>query len=760
MSTFIADYNNGEIVLSNNGTNIGTIPIGSLLLNNGTNANTSDNFEQNQQQVNYLDSVKDGTNVWMLQDLNIYPRANINGIYPQFPDTLKAFEHAIFNIRKDYLSHTTWLKVKKGSVLDPGKNYNECLWESGLGYQVFLHDSDNVRTIKTFGSYIDPLEKQNATKVWPEINSKVQLTEKFMKLMGFGESSSLVATTTTNTAFQYKMNIGCGNNCTTKGACVLTESGDDEGKNSDTYFAGNNEKKQFLKTNASTKQKVKFVVIKEWGDKVQVLIYLIYYYFIKSQNSVIMTTCDMVVFMLCLNLSIPCIYTGAYNPPGLQLDPNKKYYSILEYKPSNNPYRDTLTRLKNKITAIAEENQSFNVAVYSLIQNPDTPILVNGTEQYFTGDFYTAIFNDIDNIQSEFLKHTKESLNKYSQYNESSGIEIIPQIERELKYIEEKYLLLPFLKIKKGTTKKLTILMTKSYTAQKPCDNKKPNIKILLDSLGNIGNTEKESIKSFLDLAIKYFKHQPTRVQRGGALTEAQISLFPEDIDDYGLYNYITNEENENDSIEYDVTNPGPDVPIFNQEITPDKEEYNLLDNLHKSFNETLNGVESENWKDTIYTLFVYESYLNGVAKDIFTDEDYNRIVHDYELSIDVDEPELVNNVGKGNEYIPSSPAGPSGFDGNYPFSPYYNDDNDDEFERAKRIPMNKLLFTNRDRRDQKMGTRLFKPYGGSKNNNRKTRRIIKTRKHKKTRNTKKMKNNKTIKKKRRNKKRKTIHKK
>jgi alpha-glucuronidase len=96
MPTFKADYNNGDgnIVLTDSNRTIASIRINSLLLNNGNNADNANNFEKHQQQVNYLDSVKDGANVWMLQGLEIYPRAAEGG-YPTFPDSLKNFEDAI-----------------------------------------------------------------------------------------------------------------------------------------------------------------------------------------------------------------------------------------------------------------------------------------------------------------------------------------------------------------------------------------------------------------------------------------------------------------------------------------------------------------------------------------------------------------------------------------------------------------------------------------------------------------------------------------
>jgi hypothetical protein len=641
MTIYEADFDNieGKILLKKD-NNIKKINVSNLLLNDGNNVpdnsqNSIDRFEKNQQQINYLDSIKDGTNVFLLQGLDIYPKSD-NLEYTN----LKVFEHNILNARESYLTHTTWLKVKKGSVLDPGKEYQECFWESGLGYQTFLAYPDDVITIKTFGSYIDPLEKQNAKQVWPPIGSKIQLKEKFMKLMGFGEYSSVEAITKSNTDFEYTLNIGCGQTCRDKKSnCYLTHTRDDEGSKSDFYFAGNNVKNQFIKTNATTKQKVKFIVVKEWGDKTQVLIYLLYCNYLTSNNNVIMTTCDLVVFMLCLNLSIPCIYTGAYNPPGQKLQEGKKYYSILEYKPSNEPFKDAVRRLSKKLSGILEENDSFITSVKKLVENPDTSIRVGDKDYVFKKEFYEAIFTDIKEKQKNFEDEKEKLLNKYKNYTEITGKDKIGEIERDIKIIQMNFIIVPFLKIKKGTKNTITILMTKSYTAQKPVDNIKPNIVKLLNQMNVDG--VKESKKSFLELALKYFTNSSTGggkkyKQKGGALSAADIEkIFAVDEDNYESYTYIKDKEVENVSEIYNVDNN--DAPLFNPNFDNSVEKYSLLEKLSKSFDQTLKNskyktsVYFENFYDTVYTLFVYESYLNGVANDHFSNDDLERIVTDYE---------------------------------------------------------------------------------------------------------------------------------
>ena len=661
MTIFKADIISDNIIITEDRNILATIPIRDLFLNTGIAAENFDSFEIDQQVVNYLDSVKDGTNVAILRDLNIYPKALISergqAREPTFPSDLKNFEKKISDARKDYLEHTSWLKVKKGSLLDSPKSYARCLWESGLGYDNFLSDPDNVITVKTFGSFIDPLEKQNADEVWPIIGSTIKLTKNFMKRMGFGDYSFVEAKTITSKEFEYTMNIGCGNECSTgENQCSLTQNGDKKYPTitSDTYFAGNKLKKQFIKSSAKVDQKIKFIVIKEWGDKVQVLIYLIYYHKLKYDrgDTVVMITCDMVVFMLCLNLAIPCIFTGSITENG------KKMYSILEYKPSDTPYGDALARLNTKIKNINDENQTFITALENIKANPDTPVYIGETTGYrFKSEFYQALLNDIKSIQESMKNETNRISRDYpaKDSEDSNDRSKIPKMEEDLKFIESRFLIIPFLKIKRGTKNKLVMLATKSYTAFKPLDSSKPSIKGLLQSLYSAkGNAwaEKESKKQFIELKNYFAVPLPRTSQGGGHIKHKQMggeiltltsddieSFFPADDDDITKYNYITTEENENDSISYGdgpVPSDDSDTPVFDPDISPDKDEKNLLGELNISFDRTYsqytNLPQIDNLKETIYTLFVYESHLNRKCTLDFDENDLTRILRDYEL--------------------------------------------------------------------------------------------------------------------------------
>lgn len=629
-TTYTIDCNNTNIQLNLNP--ILNIPISSLYLNNEQLASNKDDFIISQQQVNYLDCVKDGTNVYVLQSLDLFPLAGQSGVFPTFPDNLKQIETNILKVRESYLNRTTWLKVKKNTRLDPPKQYTYCFWESGLGYENYMVGLDGglVKTVKTFGSYIDPLEKSNATEVWPPINKTITLQSKFMELMGFGENSSITATTLAGNKFNYNMKIGCGTACSTPNICSITYDGRGNNDPNEIFFAGNNAKKNIVNNNSNnTQNKVKLVVVKEWGDKVQVLIYL-YFYYLHKNEKMSMTTCDMVVFMLCLNLNIPCIYTGAYKPP----DRNKKYYSILEFNPSTNPLGDAFTRLQTKTQNIIDENADFIKALKAIIQSPNTPVTIDGSEYTFNTEFYKIALRDVTNINKTATNNRIALINSLRPVNRSTLTE--NSINLETSKFQKMFLVVPFLKVKKGTNSTLTMLRTRSYTVNTPNEKSSFNI------------DKAYSNKSFSEIALKYFKVSPTRVQLGGnKLTNSAIQeLFSQDDDGtryitqsnglpkkINIYDYTFTPENANDA---PYTSEEQTAQLFNNfdnnnSLNSCELKTNLLVELNSSFNAILH-IYPDTFKDTIYTIFIYKSYLDGYANSTFDGNDLTNIISDYSI--------------------------------------------------------------------------------------------------------------------------------
>lgn len=691
MTTYKADYKDGNIVLQN-GNNIQKINITTLLLNNGKNTKNGNDFdfdfEQNQQELNYLDSIKDGTNASKLQQLETFP----NSGNPPFRK-LEEIKDKIKETKKNFLNYNSWLKVSKDSVLNPGKNYQNIFYEAGLKHYAYINNPNEVNTINTFGSYIDPLDKGTAKTVWPASNNSIKLTEGFMNLFGYG-TSSIEATTINQKKFDYEMKINCGMNCQSNdppnNQCILKYEKnkqiggikDEKTKNTmpnEFFFSGNNEKSKFLTEKGNSLGKNVFVVMKGWGDKVQVLIFFMYYHFINKSS--VITSNDLVVFTLCMILSVPCIYVGDHVPPNIPKDDKSKYRSIIEYKPSDNPYDDTYAYATNELENIYKENQKFIGTIQYLINNPGIKI----GDYVFKQTFYKAILIDITKIQTEFVGEKKKFIKKFitnfiTNFNPvkskkrkiDNNIDKINDLQKKFKEIKQKYLLVPFIKIKKGTSNKLVILMTKSYTAQKPCDNTKPSIQT--DLRVDSRSVELSSL-SFLEIGLKYFRDNLTV---GGTPEDIPVdfSNFHKDEIDYKIdtennkidntennevdytnsqveyknfsmkydeyYNMIYDESDEHDK--YNEYNQDNDI-LINENIEYKTSKINLLKKLTESFETTMyiyqtkykiNGNIFYYFSDTIYTLYVYESYLNGYCSIDFNETILKNILKEYKLLITI----------------------------------------------------------------------------------------------------------------------------
>lgn len=638
LMNYKVSFNGDTVQFSQDARNIASVPLGNFKLNTGASPSSQTEFERDQQIVNFLDSVKDGTNKFQLMDLGIYPLAGPT--YPSFPADLKHIEETILKSVSAQLEHTTWVKVKKGSELDKPKPYRYCFWESGLGFESFFKDPKTVKTVKTFGSYIDPLEKQNADIVWPKIGDSIEISPDFMKLVGFGESSKVEAKTRTNTEFDYTMTIGCGTGCS-DGECVIKNTD----ANAKQYFAGNNEKKILLKTDAGSKEKVKTIVVKEWGDKVQVLIYLMY-----SKNSrgetFMMITCDMVVFMLCINMGVPCIYTGAYNPPkSPPLDKTKKYYSILEYNPQSASRRDFIAKYNQKRSAIEKENKEFEACIQSLVDHPNTPVYVQDQEKIFRREFYEGILSDIQFIKTKFPSV------KPPQTDAPVDATFLSAIQKDIDELEKNHLLVPMIKVQKvKTQKRLIMLMTRTYIGSKGAAADKPGVLNKLQEL-RVANPDKESKRSFYDIANTHFKASGLRGGVGSPPSVAGsiiIDKFPETDTEpkwfrsNGEIENIAADAEFNSSTTTDVFNPNLSRALNGIEGeargTGGVDFQRILDVTFKSSMDeylsysykTIEDVDA--FSETVYLLFMYDAYFSKSVNPIVSVEDINRIVEEYDI--------------------------------------------------------------------------------------------------------------------------------
>jgi len=472
--TYTLDYNAGNEVVINGVAGIDALskrPLGALYDLSGNPYNNVLNLIEDQKTWNYLDALKDGTNKHQLDALNIYEGINLSF------SALHPHENRQLNRNKSRIFRTTWLKTKKNSKMNL-INVEDVFWEAGLGYESFIQaPGGKAKEVVTFGSYIDPLTKPG--KIWPPPNYKIYITPSFMNAFGFGPSSLWaisrredLVTKSSGNAFHYEININCGMGCgENPNTCKLehdpaTASRDPKGNiidKNNVYFKGNESKNTLVNTKVgngsiTSADKTKLIVAKGWGDKVQVMLYYMYYY-IKNKNS-IMITCDLVVFCFCMTLDIPCVYTGVYDRDvGIHYNERNdlslggSFFSILHFKPGT-PMDNAVMNYRNTIDIIMAENEEFIINISTLIKNYNTGIEVGGSNPMtFQEVFYRGLYEDMTKI-NRLLNDEKGLM--------PGNIDDIINKTQELKKI---YLIVPMFKY--TGRDKIRFLQTKWYTSDK-----------------------------------------------------------------------------------------------------------------------------------------------------------------------------------------------------------------------------------------------------------------------------------------------------
>lgn len=575
------------------------MPIKMLKSMTGTPYKTPSDLIKEQQTWNFLDAVKDGINKQLLIDLKIYPLAG-----EPVQDTLHEHENKLIELARSNITQRTWTKTKKDSEMNLIQTHYY-FWESGLGHEHFIQVlPEGVKeSMVTFGSHIDPLSKPG--KVWPKIGESVELTPSFMEHTGFGKSY-IKARTFSDTAFEYTMTIGCGMSCGAN-KCVLRYDPSKKAKEDTTYFKGNNEKNAFLKGTGNSDKKTIFAVTKGWGDKVQVLLYYIFYHVQKQAKRIAtMTTCDMVVYSLCLILNIPCIYTGKYDRP---VDVDTKvirggsgsFYSILEYKPGT-PLDTAKQNRLNKIAKMVDENQQTINSMVHLSNHPTTEIMIQGVEHIFTKEFYDGVIADMTQINDELDGLRNRSTNSMS----------ISQLENDMKKLDKNYLIIPIIK-KKG--KSLTMLMTNCYTLNK--NKSKPN---LINGAG-----------TFYSIAMAYgvirLEGGYVGGSRSSSMLPEQLNSFPESDHSPKWFEYTNEYQDHALYTQKDIDQ----APVFGVDDTPRKMDLQAIfdQTFTTAFNNVFGNLD-DNFYETLYTLYIYEAQYAGTAGVVIKEADIRRLIEVY----------------------------------------------------------------------------------------------------------------------------------
>lgn len=401
-------------------------------------------FKTSQTKFNYFDSIKDGTPGRLQNDLNIYDGMRVKGIDEKaHDDTLKNDEwnptgSHIKHMRnmfsgkyKANIEYTTWLKLKNSdNYLDPPKKYDYHFWDAGMTKDRILINNNGTPSIElaSIATLIDPAAGKTESNIlttktlFPDVGDTIIFDQNFMNAIGFKGNSYINAKSEgliqSGVPFSYRMNVGCGNSCKGDDICLI-QNPLNHGITADhlsRYTIGNDKKKAQINslgtTTHNTKDKIKLIVLKEWGDKMQVMSHFMNCMLNGGmQNSTLLTN-DFPVFCLCLNLQIPCIFTGVtekkvngnWKPtlPDFKRgsDNNepvkKRAYGILEYIPG-----DPTVTLYKKILQIRDEiHRENNVFLEGLnhIKSTNKSIKLGGQNVTLREQYWNIMIADVKEI--------------------------------------------------------------------------------------------------------------------------------------------------------------------------------------------------------------------------------------------------------------------------------------------------------------------------------------------------------------------------
>ena len=335
---------------------------------------TPTEIKNDQKYINFLDCIKDGTNENTLLLLDLFLN---NGLQYGFAQSLASYESNILKNRKAFLEPHSWSNLKQNKIKGKRSSvqkttYDEpfemvnVVWDCGLSPACYTQNSTSKNKLPslraTFGSFIDPLCKINSSDFgqaisYPPLNKSpgavtVEINNSAMNYFGFGNSSIKNIIPKSSGKWGFDIDIKIGEGCTGKG-CKITEK-------DSKYLKGNNIKSVILKSKTSAKEKVKYVVLKEFGDKMQVLCFIMM--FIEEIKS-LMNTCDMVVFALCLFLKLPCVFAGNHKEIDTMFGASDyKKYRIIKYSAKKESELETYKNLYDttKNSVLANNNNKID----------------------------------------------------------------------------------------------------------------------------------------------------------------------------------------------------------------------------------------------------------------------------------------------------------------------------------------------------------------------------------------------------------------
>jgi len=184
--------------------------------------------------------------------------------------------------------------------------------------------------MSSFASVADPATRKVPTSSYPGENYTLHFDPTFMSgLVGFLEQTTWwamqigVFRPDNNTQYKFEINVGANSDVT--GGIVSNNDNDNDNvvtnntiaKNKFSggyYFQGNPTKNKFINKNPGNLSEIlRYMIIKEMGDMMQVYVMLVWFYLQnteRNKNNFVMSTTDLVVMNTCQLFQMPCLYTN------------------------------------------------------------------------------------------------------------------------------------------------------------------------------------------------------------------------------------------------------------------------------------------------------------------------------------------------------------------------------------------------------------------------------------------------------------------
>lgn len=214
--------------------------------------------------------------------------------------------------------------------------------ESGAKPDTFSPEGATI--MSSFASVADPATRTNPTESFPKKDLGLLFDYSFMELVGFLEGTMWSATQignfdVNNTTYNFKILVGKGVNVSGEGvtdSSIATTNFNTNNKPG-YYFQGNPTKNKFINKNLNPNRDklaeiLKYMIIKEMGDMMQVYVMLVWFYVEKKKNSemnkdnFVMSTTDLVVMNTCQLFQMPCLYTNQGKDSTMLTEQDKKNF--------------------------------------------------------------------------------------------------------------------------------------------------------------------------------------------------------------------------------------------------------------------------------------------------------------------------------------------------------------------------------------------------------------------------------------------------